>query len=86
MTAGHSPKGTDPTSADAMHHALARTRSALAMVQVECALDIVAQPNLPGTVDEYPSWRQRLPTGPGALAQSPGIQRAARILNGRKPR
>jgi 4-alpha-glucanotransferase len=84
MTAGSSPEGTDAASADAMHHALAATRSALALVQVECALDIVPQPNLPGTVTEYPNWRQRLPVGPDALADQPGIRSAARIMNARR--
>jgi 4-alpha-glucanotransferase len=67
-----------------MHHALAATSSALAMVQVECALDIVPQPNLPGTTTEYPNWRQRLPVGPNALADQPGIRSAARIMNARR--
>jgi 4-alpha-glucanotransferase len=84
VTAEVSPGATDPASADAMHHALAATASALAMVQVECALDIVAQPNLPGTTTEYPNWRQRLPVGPEALANEPGIRSAARIMNARR--
>lgn len=83
MAARVAPEGTDPASADAMHHALAATASALAMVQVECALGIVPQPNLPGTVDEYPNWRQRLPAGPDRLAAEPGMVRAARIMAGR---
>jgi 4-alpha-glucanotransferase len=83
MTASVSPEGTDPASADAMHHALAATASALAMVQVECALGIVPQPNLPGTVEEYPNWRQRLPVGSEKLASEPGMIRAARIMAGR---
>ncbi|MDG4648890.1 4-alpha-glucanotransferase [Roseibacterium sp. SDUM158017] len=83
MTARLAPDGTDPASADAMHHALAAAGSALAMVQVECALDIVPQPNLPGTIDEYPNWRQRLPVAPDALAGHPGVRRAARIMKAR---
>jgi 4-alpha-glucanotransferase len=41
----------------------------------------VAQPNLPGTVSEYPNWRQRLPVGPADLADDPGTVRTAAIMN-----
>lgn len=81
MTAGAAPEGTDPASADRMHAALGRGRSALAMVQVENVLDIVAQPNLPGTVREYPNWTQRLPVDPADLARDPRMVRTAAILS-----
>jgi 4-alpha-glucanotransferase len=71
----------DPASADAMHRALAQSRSRLAMVQVENVLGIEAQPNLPGTTSQYPNWRQRLPLGPEALADDPGMVRTAAIMN-----
>jgi 4-alpha-glucanotransferase len=80
MTAPHRPEGTAPESADAMHHALAETRSALALVQIECVLGIEAQPNLPGTVDEYPNWRRRLPLAPKDIADEPRLARAAAIM------
>jgi 4-alpha-glucanotransferase len=40
---------------------LARTRSRLLTVSLEDLLGVVDQPNIPGTVDEHPNWRQRLP-------------------------
>ena len=40
---------------------LARTRSRLLTVSLEDLLGMVDQPNIPGTVDEHPNWRQRLP-------------------------
>ncbi|MGR3494667.1 4-alpha-glucanotransferase [Citreimonas sp.] len=80
MTEPHRPDSTAPESPDAMHHALAATRSALALVQIECVLGIEAQPNLPGTVDEYPNWRQRLPLAPEDLADEPRLARAAAIM------
>lgn len=40
---------------------LARTPSRLVVVTIEDALGVIDQPNLPGTVDEHPNWRQRLP-------------------------
>jgi 4-alpha-glucanotransferase len=40
---------------------LARTRSRLLAVSLEDLLGVMDQPNIPGTVDEHPNWRQRLP-------------------------
>lgn len=51
----------------ALHRFLARTPSALAAVQIEDALGLPEQANLPGTVDEHPNWRQRLPLDAHAL-------------------
>jgi 4-alpha-glucanotransferase len=40
---------------------LARTKSRLLAISLEDLLGVVDQPNIPGTVDEHPNWRQRLP-------------------------
>jgi 4-alpha-glucanotransferase len=40
---------------------LARTRSRLMAISLEDMLGVTDQPNIPGTVDEHPNWRQRLP-------------------------
>jgi 4-alpha-glucanotransferase len=40
---------------------LARTKSRLLAVSLEDLLGVVDQPNIPGTVDEHPNWRRRLP-------------------------
>jgi len=40
---------------------LARTKSRLLAIALEDLLDVVDQPNIPGTVDEHPNWRRRLP-------------------------
>lgn len=53
---------TRPTnSAEALHEFLARSNAVLVTVQIENVLGIDEQPNLPGTIHEYPNWRQRLP-------------------------
>ncbi|HST43637.1 MAG TPA: 4-alpha-glucanotransferase, partial [Luteimonas sp.] len=36
--------------------------SPLALLPAEDALALVEQPNLPGTVDQHPNWRRRLPS------------------------
>lgn len=80
MTAAHRPEASAAEDADTLHAALAATRSAMALVQIETVLDITAQPNLPGTTTQYPNWRQRLPLGPGALAAHPGLARTAGLM------
>jgi 4-alpha-glucanotransferase len=40
---------------------LARTKSRLMAISLEDMLGVIDQPNIPGTVDEHPNWRQRLP-------------------------
>jgi 4-alpha-glucanotransferase len=47
---------------------LARTRSRLLTISLEDLLGVLEQPNIPGTVNEHPNWRRRLPVGLDALA------------------
>ena len=50
----------DPTDADrvvAMHAFLGRCASLLVAANVPDAVGDIRQPNMPGTVDEYPNWR-----------------------------
>ncbi len=68
--------GTQPLSpavAEAVHAYVAGTPSLLMMVQLEDALGVPDQANLPGTVDEHPNWRRKLPLGLEAMAHNPRI-------------
>jgi 4-alpha-glucanotransferase len=47
---------------------LAKTRSRLLAVSLEDLLGVVDQPNIPGTVNEHPNWRQRLPVSMEEIA------------------
>jgi 4-alpha-glucanotransferase len=40
---------------------LARTRTRLLAISLEDLLGVIDQPNIPGTINEHPNWRQRLP-------------------------
>jgi 4-alpha-glucanotransferase len=40
---------------------LARTKSRLLAISLEDLLGVIDQPNIPGTVNEHPNWRLRLP-------------------------
>jgi 4-alpha-glucanotransferase len=40
---------------------LARTKSRLLAISLDDLLGVIDQPNIPGTVNEHPNWRRRLP-------------------------
>jgi 4-alpha-glucanotransferase len=65
------------SDADAMHAALARAGSALVAVQIEDVLEMAEQTNLPGTVDEYPNWRRKLPVAGEALGDDARLTKVA---------
>ncbi|HYC49289.1 MAG TPA: 4-alpha-glucanotransferase, partial [Burkholderiales bacterium] len=50
-----------PELALAVHAYLARTPSRLMVVQPEDVLEAIEQANMPGTVEEQPNWRRKLP-------------------------
>ncbi len=57
-------EGAEPDEQElvlAIHTLLASTRSRLALISPYDVIGEVRQPNLPGTVDEYPNWRLPLP-------------------------
>jgi len=52
--------GLDPDPRSA-HAYIARTLCKLALVQPEDMLEVLEQANLPGTVEQHPNWRRKLP-------------------------
>ncbi|MDQ1711467.1 MAG: 4-alpha-glucanotransferase [Frankiaceae bacterium] len=70
--------GPDATVDDlvvAVHAFVARAPSAMAAVALGDALGDPRQPNLPGTRDEYPSWRLPLPVPLDDLGDDPLLRR-----------
>lgn len=64
--AGFAPRDTDPPSPDdppvnAALGYVAATTSPLVTCPLEDLLALADQPNLPGSIDEHPNWRRRLP-------------------------
>lgn len=57
----HPPSEFSQELAKALHRFLARTSSQAVAVQLEDMLLLQDQFNLPGTVNEYPNWRQKVP-------------------------
>ena len=68
------------TDVRAMHTALARAGSQLVAVQVEDVLEMAEQTNLPGTIDDYPNWRRKLPVAGKALASDPRLADVAATM------
>jgi (1->4)-alpha-D-glucan 1-alpha-D-glucosylmutase len=71
----------DEAPAEAIYRYLARTPSRLLIVQVEDVLGLRTQINVPGTIDEHPNWRQRLPVTVEELLAHPTLEAVARALN-----
>ena len=70
----------------AMHAVLAASPSRLVLAAYGDAVGDLRQPNLPGTVDEYPNWRLPVADGAGRplgleeLLDAPGVRRLTRLL------
>ena len=52
---------------------LAQTKSRLLAVSLEDILGVLDQPNIPGTVNEHPNWRRRLPVSIDQMASAVDI-------------
>ena len=62
--------GIDRSDFFGVAHFLARTRTRLEAIALEDLLGVTDQPNIPGTIDEHPNWRQRLPATVDMLSNS----------------
>jgi 4-alpha-glucanotransferase len=71
----------------AMHAALVASPSTLVLAAFGDAVGDLRQPNLPGTVDEYPNWRLPVADGTGRplgveeLLAHPGVRRLTALLS-----
>lgn len=70
----------------AMHAHMAASPCRLAALQIEDALGLERQINVPGTTDEYPNWRNRLPVRLDELPRDPGFRAHTRIMREARPR
>lgn len=78
------PEDTDPVATAAAAH-VGRAACDLAIVPAEDLFGLVEQPNLPGTTDEHPNWRRRLPADAESLLARPAVSdRIERLDEGRR--
>jgi 4-alpha-glucanotransferase len=62
---------------------LSRTPSRILAVALEDLLGVADQPNIPGTIDQYPNWRRKLHVPLEALDAALDAVRLRRLLAGR---
>src|SRR3954464_10731765 len=74
-----SRQGLD-SSALSAHKYIAQTPCKLALVQPEDMLEVLEQANLPGTVDEHPNWRRKLPLALEAWPSEPRVAATAEAM------
>lgn len=79
------PEETEPV-VDAAISLIAKTPVPLSLIPLEDLLGQVEQPNLPGTVDEYPNWRRRLPMEAGSILDDEDVSRRVDIIAKERPR
>ena len=73
------PHDADPNFS-AVAGYLARTPSRLVVVAMEDLLAVLDQPNIPGTVQEHPNWRRRLPLALEDVARYQGLAALADVM------
>ena len=69
----------------AVYRYLARTPAKLLMVTLEDVLGQEEQPNLPGTTDEHPNWRSKLPLNIDELAADSRVRCLAAAIRELRP-
>jgi 4-alpha-glucanotransferase len=84
--ARHAPRDAAPDAiVVAAHRHLARAPSRLFAVRLEDLVGEREPVNLPGTVDEYPNWRRKLPVELEALLDQPLWREIAAALRAERP-
>lgn len=72
--------GDNSGSASAIHRFIAKSRSRLVMLPIEDILEVQDQPNVPGTITEYPNWRHRLPVSIAELREDGRVEKTGAIM------
>jgi 4-alpha-glucanotransferase len=80
---GEAPAATEASPiVDAAVRFVAKTPAQLALLPLEDALGLERQPNMPGTIVEYPNWRHRYDAEAARMLDSTSVRnRIARLVN-----
>jgi 4-alpha-glucanotransferase len=73
-----------PQEQPPIEHALAyvgMTPAPLAMIPIEDLLGMEEAPNLPGTTDQHPNWRRRMPGDVDSMLDAPAVVARTELLN-----
>ncbi len=80
------PPENTPQAVDAAVAFVAQTNAPLCLLPVEDVIGQKEQPNLPGTMDEHPNWRRRLPGDAGSILDPPEVAARVAKLAAKRPR
>jgi (1->4)-alpha-D-glucan 1-alpha-D-glucosylmutase len=81
VDAGTLPHGpATPALCEAVQAYLARTPASVMVAQMEDVLGVVPQSNLPGTTDQHPNWRRKLPVPVEGWGRDERFRRVTRML------
>jgi 4-alpha-glucanotransferase len=87
MRAEAAPADAMPDAfAAALYRAVARTPSRLVVVPAEDLAGVIEQVNVPGTMDEHPNWRRRLPLTLDELVASGRFEAIVGGLRAERPK
>jgi 4-alpha-glucanotransferase len=78
------PHKTD-SAVDAVVAYVAASACPLAIVPIEDLIGLEEQPNRPGTIDEHPNWRRRLPAPTDELLETPAVAARVAALSKARP-
>lgn len=79
------PEETDRV-VDAAVRFVAKTEVPLSLIPLEDLLGQTDQPNLPGTINEHPNWRRRLPMAADAVLENDAVARRIGYVAAERPR
>ena len=80
------PVSEPAASVDAAIRHVGFAGCALTIIPVEDALGLTEQPNLPGTLDEHPNWRRRMPGPAATLLDDPPTAKRLQDLDAARKR
>lgn len=79
--------GTPPEAPpiEAIIEAVATAPAGLAVLPLEDLVGLQEQPNIPGTIDEHPNWRRRMPDSTAALLARSDVAHRTTLLTAERP-
>jgi 4-alpha-glucanotransferase len=86
MVEGDPPPEDNPEPVvDGVLKYVCSTDSVLCLIPLEDLIGQEEQPNLPGTVDEHPNWRRRLPVEAAHALEGGDVERRVEIISSLRP-
>lgn len=83
-TNGGAASDADPSIG--VYAAIAASPCRLAALQIEDALGVLDQVNIPGTTSEYPNWRRRLPVSLEDMADNATFRSHTQVMRNARPK